>query len=181
MSSHLLPWLVYVIVGSGSLVTLLLYTQRATTPSQFSNLPVYQFFVLSILVVCFILAISFFPTDLFGNTFPISTMLFIDQENQTQWVLNIGGLGESNVNSLGLQIPHYIVVAGVLGAYIRYLYMDIKEFKNSYRDQLINFDERSHDYQRAINNYSRFIGRKFTGLDHEIISKDEIRISLSWS
>ena len=76
-------------------------------------------------------------------------MQFVNPENQTQWVINIGGSRDNVEDSLGLQIPLFVVVAGILGAYIRYLYLDIKQFKNSYRDQLINFDERYHDVQKT--------------------------------
>jgi F5/8 type C domain len=40
---------------------------------------------------------------------------------QTQWVMNIGGSSENGFKS-GIQIPTYILVFGIAGGYIRYLY-----------------------------------------------------------
>src|ERR1051326_6066790 len=38
-----------------------------------------------------------------------------------QWMINIGGVRENNYK-FGLQIPIYVVVFGIIGGYIRYLY-----------------------------------------------------------
>lgn len=173
MSYSSLLWFLDIMIGAGAVVVLLLYTQQIKMPRQFSKLPVYQFFTLSILAVCLILAVSFFPTDLFGTDIPISTMKFINTENKTEWVFNIGGIAENQKNSLGIQIPIYVIIAGILGAYIRYLYDGIKEFQDLFQEKLTKFEEQFSEYGNTIFAYSRFTGREFTKLEDEIKYKDE--------
>src|SRR5207249_1865346 len=122
MYSSSFVWFVSVIISAGSIIVLLIAANSLQKPTSFASLPVYLFFDLTIFVVFFILSISFFPTDVFGDKFPISTGSFTDLQNKTQWSLNIGGIPNSR-NSSGLQIPIYVIVGGILGAYIRYLYI----------------------------------------------------------
>ena len=122
-------WLLFVIIAALSIVVLLLAANSLKRPASFASLPVYQFFELTIFVVFFILSVSFIPTGFFGDeSFPISTGTFTNAQNQTQWVLSIGG-NPNNPNTSGLLIPIYVIIAGILGAYIRYLYLGIYEFK----------------------------------------------------
>ncbi len=124
-------WFVLLGIGTGALVGVLLYAVSLSKPEEFSNLALVQFFAISAIVVCFILAISWIPTGPSWERFPISTKE-LTIGNQTQWVLNIGGVKDSdtgNLTSGGLQIPIFIIISGILGSYIRYLYIGIKEFK----------------------------------------------------
>ncbi|MCA9826934.1 MAG: hypothetical protein KC444_00835 [Nitrosopumilus sp.] len=88
---------------------------------------------------------AFFPTEIFAD-FPISTIKFNDG-NSTQWVLNIGGVTQTE--SSGIQIPIFVIILGILGAYIRYLYLGIREFKTEMGKMLINFDKITRKLERA--------------------------------
>jgi hypothetical protein len=147
-------WLLFVIIAALSIVVLLMTTNQLQRPSSFASLPVYLFFSLTLFVIFDILAISFIPTAFFGgDSFPISTGPFTNPQNQTQWVLSIGG-NIHNPNTSGLQIPIYVIIAGILGAYIRYLYIGISEFKESFQQKLNSFEERYRDYFKALDEYS---------------------------
>lgn len=131
-------WLVTTILAITSIVIILLFTIRLDKPKNYSRLPVYIFFTLSTFAICLILSISFFPNELFSD-FPISTIKFKDDNNATQWVLNIGGVSQSE--SLGIQIPLFVIVLGILGAYIRYLYLGIQELKIKLGKILFKFEK----------------------------------------
>jgi hypothetical protein len=157
-SSYTFPfpyqWFVFVIVAALSIIVLLMATNSLQTPTAFASLPIYLFFALTVFVVFDILSICFIPTPFFGSgSVPLSTGTFTNSQNQTQWVLNIGG-DPSNPNTSGLQIPIYVIIAGILGAYIRYLYIGIGEFKESFKQKLSKFEESYRDYFRALDDYS---------------------------
>lgn len=134
-------WFIYLVIGAGFLIGVLIYALRSNHPEEFSKLPVLQFFAISAIVVSFILSISYIPPEIVGDieTFPISTEKFTI-DNSTQWMLNIGGIKSDDSKIGGLQIPIYIIVAGILGAYIRYLYMGIREFREEFFDKISEFE-----------------------------------------
>lgn len=43
-------------------------------------------------------------------------------QNQTQWVVNFGGIPKNGFYQGGIQIPVLIIILGTLGGYLRYLY-----------------------------------------------------------
>src|SRR5437899_9240245 len=101
---------------------LFVYTIACKRPRQFSKLPYLHFFGLSLLTYCLIFCLSFFPNHLFGSDSPLGAIEAKDAHGHLQWVFNIGSV-EGNDTSNGLQIPLYVIIAGILGAYIRYLYV----------------------------------------------------------
>jgi hypothetical protein len=116
-------------IGAGALLILLYMASKAKTPDQFSALPMYMFFCLTALAGSLILAIIFFPENLSGTVITVSRML--QSNNGTQWVINIGGVNQ--VDTLGIQIPIFILVLGTLGSYVRYLYLGIPEVKSRFK------------------------------------------------
>jgi hypothetical protein len=141
-------WLLGLILEGTSITALLLiigiWVNKASHFAVFSS---YQFGFLTIFVIGHILTISFLPHELLGDQFPISTMLYTDSENRTQWVLNIGGplQGINPQNSLGIQIPIFVIVGGILGAYIRYLYLGVREFKESHKSDVFKLRDREYE------------------------------------
>jgi Bacterial Ig-like domain len=73
---------------------------------------------------------SFLATLLFGETeIGVSSPVGIvrqhipgAEQNQTQWVINFGGIPKNGLYQGGVQIPILIVILGTLGGYLRYLY-----------------------------------------------------------
>ena len=99
------------------------------------------------------MSISFVPGSIFSESSPITTGPDQDSANQTQWTLNIGSVSGSTGIS-GLQIPIYVTVAGLLGAYIRYLYIGIGEFKKSFQELLDTFKDKYHVLLNALDDYN---------------------------
>jgi hypothetical protein len=153
-------WFLFVALAAGSGIVLLMATNSLQKPTSFASLPIYLFFALTIFVVFFILSISSIPPSLFGEGFPISTTdSFPASQNQAaQWVLNIGGIPNTTPPS-GLQIPIYVIIAGILGAYIRYLYIGISEFKESFQQKLNSFEESIQFFFRALDDYNTHTGK----------------------
>jgi hypothetical protein len=147
-------WIAAVITGPISIASILVLSHAAKKPDQFVRLPMYMFFSLTVFVVCLIVAVSFFPEQSADENFPISMM---KNYNGTQWVLNIGGVRDAN--SLGIQIPVYIIVLGILGAYVRYLYTGIKEFKLEFRDDLRRYGRNFNRISIRINEIERTIAQ----------------------
>jgi hypothetical protein len=128
---HYNQWIWFAMVGFGALSVfgLLAHTMTMEKPRDFARVPVYEFFAMSILVVSLVLGVVYFPTDIFPPDLAIQKKNMTNEKtNFTGWVISIGG----NVNVKGnsaLQIPIFILVAGNVGAYIRYLYGWIREKK----------------------------------------------------
>jgi len=80
-----------------------------------------QFLLLSILTTFPILSLVFFPRQI-GSDAPIGLVMDqIEPSSSTGWVFNIGGIFDGVGYSGGLSIPVYVVVLGLLGAYLAYL------------------------------------------------------------
>jgi hypothetical protein len=145
-------WIIEVIIASVSVTALLIAINNFSKPVMFSKMPILAFVVLTIYAVFFTLAISNLPKFPFSDESPISTHL----DANGIWVLSVGGVSNTtNANTnvttdtntddpqdlQGLQIPMYIIIAGIFGAYIRYLYLGIPEFKSSIQKKLAEFKE----------------------------------------
>lgn len=181
-----LLWILSIVLGSLSVVVLLIYTTKLKRPLQFSTLPVYQFFALSLLIISMIVAISLLP-----NTIEDLPIAKISQDNGeiSSWYLIIGetinktnsSVSHHDVNNelesnpsdsttqsdsskttaksetndstatrgkdrngkewFVFQIPYFILIPGLLGAYIRYLYKDVREFKEDLKSDLLSLKE----------------------------------------
>jgi hypothetical protein len=125
---HYYEWIWFAMVGFGALsvFALLAHTMYMEKPRDFARLPVYEFFALSILVVSLILGVVFFPTYIFPPDMGIQKTIIesTSEPSITQWVISIGG---ANEKESVLQIPIYVLVAGNIGAYLRYLYRWVKK------------------------------------------------------
>jgi len=64
-------------------------------------------------IVVSILASLLFSDLQFGTQSPVGLITFIDENKEKQWVFSIGN---------ALKIPIFVVVFGLIGGYIRYLY-----------------------------------------------------------
>jgi len=121
-------WIWFAMVGFGalSIFALLGHTMNMEKPRDFARLPIYEFFALSVLVVSLVLGVVFFPTHIFPADIGIQKIMITsaDKADITKWVISIGGTTEKNS---GLQIPIYVLVAGNVGAYLRYLYRWVKK------------------------------------------------------
>ena len=169
LEEFLFPWSILLIIGGGALLFVLLFAALSKKPEHFAGLAIVQFFAISAIVVTFILAISYIPIDGIYPNFPITTGEMTIQ-NQTQWMLNIGGVekDESQMQG-GLQIPIYIIVAGILGSYIRYLYIGIKEFKDNHFKKIselniayINMDKKKSALKKMDLDFSQVPAEKNT-------------------
>jgi len=59
-----------------------------------------------------------------GKNSPVGLIkkeIILNDTKQTQWYLNVGGNNEDNYKA-GIQIPIYILIFGIIGGYVRYLY-----------------------------------------------------------
>lgn len=130
-------WLISIFFTIVSIVVILFITIKTDTPKRYSRLPVYIFLALSTFAIFLILSISLFPSNLFAD-FPISTIK-VTSDNATQWVLNIGGVSQHE--SSGIQIPIFVIILGIIGAYIRYLYLGISEHKNKLGQMLFKLEK----------------------------------------
>ena len=123
-------WFIFIGMGSFALFVLLIHTMTLEKPRDFARLHIYEFFALSVLAVSLVLGVVLFPVAIFPDTMAIQKIMFDGNEieNATDVTLSVISIGGSNYNEnpSGLQIPIYIIVAGILGAYIRYLYGYIK-------------------------------------------------------
>ena len=122
-------WFVYVGFGALSFFALFIHTTTLEKPKDFARLRIFFFFLLSVLVVSLVLGVVLFPINIFPDDLAIKKIKIekndTDSSNITEWVISIGGVNDSD-NRSGLEIPIYILVAGNIGAYIRYLYGYIK-------------------------------------------------------
>jgi hypothetical protein len=90
-----------------------------------------RFLLISIIVFSSVSALYFVseelgvgaPVGLVKRSLANSTSItnIIPGAGGEQWMINIGGVRENNYK-FGLQIPIYVVVFGIIGGYIRYLY-----------------------------------------------------------
>lgn len=150
---------------AGVLVIILLFTGsiKLVKPRDFSFFSQLQFLILSLLVVCIIFAIALFPSGFVGSDSMISTIVVTNPNNVTEWVFNIGGVNSSN-NFTGLQIPIYVIIAGVLGAHIRYLYYAAKEFRAQFKKKLEKLTIVYYDHNRIMVEACRAMGVDHTSL-----------------
>jgi hypothetical protein len=96
---------------------------------------IFNFIFLSGYVISILVSLAFSDIELGPNS-PIGLVLkhSVDQRGQIRldntarlasgestWVINVGGTQETNYTN-GVQIPVYVIVFGVLGGYLRYLY-----------------------------------------------------------
>jgi hypothetical protein len=81
---------------------------------------IFNFIFLSGYVVSILVSLAFSDVALGPNS-PIGLVLKRSASGESTWVINVGGSQETNYTN-GLQIPIYVIVFGVLGGYLRYLY-----------------------------------------------------------
>ena len=81
---------------------------------------IFNFIFLSGYVVSILVSLAFSDVALGPNS-PIGLVLMRSAGGESTWVINVGGSQETNYTN-GLQIPVYVIVFGVLGGYLRYLY-----------------------------------------------------------
>jgi len=184
-------WNFFVYVGMGALAffALLLHTMKLERPADFSRLHIWEFFALSVLAVSLVLGVVLFPETIFPDYVMIQKMQeqklgkFDEkclERNSTngcptkEWVLSIGGIKKEGTAS-GLKIPIYLLVAGNVGAYIRYLYGYIevsKESRKKERDELINLKELYFNHKKVVNSLCIASGLAYD----EMRKKEEARV-----
>jgi hypothetical protein len=80
----------------------------------------------------------------------VKTHLQTDQENrEEQWVINMGGSIQNGDISGGVQIPIYIIIFGIAGGYLRYLYDTAKNWKDDLK-QRDGLTEDSHLFYSSL-------------------------------
>jgi hypothetical protein len=152
-SDSLGVWMFYLVVNIASLAILFLYINRVKTPEGYSAGAIVMYTCLTVFAVFLILVIAYLPTSLFGATSPLSRAELSVNGTGSQWVLNVGGVVD-NPKSLGLQIPLFVIIAGILGAFIRYLYIGITEFKGSFKSKLQKLNESYRLCTLALHQYN---------------------------
>ncbi len=125
------------VIGGVALFVMLFKAKSAKEPDDFSALPMYMFYCLSAVAGSIITAVTFFPEQFAGTDLPVFRML--QSNNGTQWVLSIGGVDQAD--TLGIQIPLFIIILGTLGSYVRYLYLGIPEFKSKFRKSFNKYQQ----------------------------------------
>jgi len=169
-------WFVYVGIGVAAFFILLLHTTVLEKPRDYAKLPIFEFFALTILMVSLVLAVVFYPTEILPNDAIIKKSIISYNvtetinnqpipQNVTQWAITVGTMDDKRKS--GFQIPIYIIVAGTVGAYIRYLYSNVKEIKKE-RPELLEL-KRLYLLQKKIVNTLCIAG----GLNYEKIRKSE--------
>ncbi len=110
-----------------------------TNTTIFEQGEVIRFICLSGIALSPILAFIFSDLEIGANS-PVGLIIknFVDEKNkpETVWMINLGGTS-LNKYSDGIQIPLYVLVLGVAGGYLRYLYKALThpsqdEEKNKY-------------------------------------------------
>ena len=93
-------------------------------PLDINTYTILRFVFLTILSVTPILAIVFTDVQIAPNS-PLGLIIKTDNQNNTvidnQWVVNIGGIAINNY-STGIQIPVSVIIFGIAGSYLRFLY-----------------------------------------------------------
>ena len=189
-------WSLYSILG-GILNIIILAIIHAVGIRNVRLIEIINFLLLSGIVLSIILAIFFADVNL-GLNSPIGLVLKnpVDDEGNVklnpygqpetggQWIINVGGNQRNNYED-GIEIPVYVVVFGIIGGYLRYLYETatnrrnetLKEFNRIEReveripDSEFMFRERSAQ-KRIIN----FFTQKLKIQDKNDINDDEVKL-----
>lgn len=140
-------WLGSIFVGGAVVLGLLYHTIQRKKPDQYSRLPVIQFILLTTLLGCMIAAITFWPNAIFEET-PLSKVIRADNSTDTiNYYFVIGGNGKDKAL---LEIPYYVIIPGMFGAYIRYLYKEIRLYRMQFRKQLVELTNRYLKHKNKI-------------------------------
>jgi len=145
-------WFVYVGMGAFAFSFLLLNTTTFERPQDFARIHVYEFLALSVLVVSLVLSVVLFPVEIFPDDMAVKKILFESEKelNEKQWVIAIGDVTEKG-KSIGLQVPIYLIVAGILGAYLRYIYGYIRGEAKTEESDIIKLKQFYFTHKKIIN------------------------------
>ena len=162
-------WFVYVGIGVFAFSFLLLNTTTYEKPRDFARLHVYEFLVLSVLVVSLVLSVVLFPVEIFPENMAVKKIAFESdvKPNGTQWLIAIGDVTTKG-ESIGLQVPIYLIVAGISGAYLRYIYGYIRGETKTDENSIIKLKELYFNHKKIINTICIA-----TGLDYSKIREGE--------
>ena len=167
---HEWNWFVYVGFGALSVFALLMHTMTLERPFDFSRLRVFEFFAISVLLVSLGATVVFFPTHIFPDDMGVQKLQQeIEQENEnvtiSEWVLSIGGVEDKETGvqkgRTGLSVPIYVLVAGIAGAYIRYVYSYIKGDTKKDKKDLNTLYTWIFNYRKAVNSLCISSGLKY--------------------
>jgi hypothetical protein len=123
-----------IIIYIGGVMSVILIFILSFVVSGFRPLEITSFIILTIIVITPLLALLLSDTSLGPNS-PIGLVIkhptneqgqiklnnFGQPEQGGQWMLNVGGSQHNNYSS-GIQIPIFVVVFGIIGGYLRFLY-----------------------------------------------------------
>lgn len=161
-------WFGAISVGGAVVLALLYHTTKRNKPIQYSQLPVIQFILLTTLLGCMIAALTFWPDEIFRDT-PLSQEIRMDNAtNTTNYYFVIGGNGKDKAL---LEIPYYVIIPGMFGAYIRYLYKEIRLYRMQFRKELIELTNRYLKHKNKILEICLAIGFSRKDIENYILGK----------
>jgi len=116
--------LILAFVSFGGLIVVILYSRSM----DFAKSEILRFVLISAIVIAPIIGLLFSDSEL-GINSPISLIIKPETKGQTnteaiwknQWFIAVGGMKIDNYMS-GILIPIYVVIFGLAGGYLRYLY-----------------------------------------------------------
>ena len=182
-------WAFYSIIGGilciGSLAAIHSIGVRNIRLIEVANFVLFSGIVLSVLLTIFFADIDLGPNSPIGLVLQhpvdgqgrVSSNIFGLPQSSAQWIVNVGGNQRNNYQD-GIAIPVYVVVFGLIGGYLRFLYeiatnrrnQILKEFKRIENevermpDSMFEFRELSVPKQIA-----NWFTKRFTRyMDHEI-------------
>jgi hypothetical protein len=123
----------------GTAILALFLSVIAIGTSNVGTIQIFNFIFLSGYVVSILVSLAFSDVDLGPNS-PVGLVLKRSAGGESTWVINVGGTQETNYTN-GLQIPVYVIVFGVLGGYLRYLYDTATTATNKLEEETKEIDQ----------------------------------------
>lgn len=120
------------------------------------------FLLLTTFIFSLIFALSLADIELGPNS-PLGLVLQhpFDTEGQVtkggQWIINVGGHPNNNYTD-GIAIPVYILVFGIVGGFIRYLYETATSHREETKKELKKIEDEIKEENKGKNNSEQLVG-----------------------
>jgi len=115
-----------------------------------------------------IISITFWPESFESWNVPITKIVHSD-ENLTNYYIAIGGINKKSA----FEIPYYIIIPGIIGGYIRYIYKEIKENRTKFDSYITNLEKIYFKHTNKASKIAASLGTSITLLKSKI-SKNEL-------
>ena len=127
-------FIISAVFGVG-LIILILKSERIAS---FISFEIIRFVFISGIILPFLTGMTFIDSE-WGTNSPISIVKLYGVKNEeqlsNQWVMVVGGVRTDNYQS-GVFIPLYVLIFGIIGGYLRYLYRTLIQQVNFETDKI---------------------------------------------